>query len=113
MDILDVADLASALRDEAAAEIVMIAAGAQGNVIACDAWRGLTRPPVVVPVSKVGAGDSFVGGFALSIARGDDPVSACAYGTAAAASAVTRPDTDLCQREATDRYSEMVTRHPL
>ena len=43
----------------------MIAAGAQGTVIACDGWRGLTRPPVVVARSKVGAGDSFIGAFAL------------------------------------------------
>ncbi len=109
----DVADLASALRESGVAGIVMIAAGAQGTVIACDGWRGLTRPPVVVPVSKVGAGDSFVAGFALALARGDDPVAACVHGTAAAASAVTRPDTDLCEREATDRYAALVTRHPL
>ncbi len=109
----DVAEMASELRAAGAATIVLIAAGEQGNVIACDEWRGLTRPPVVVPVSKVGAGDSFVAGFALSLARGADPVTACAYGTAAAASAVTRPDTDLCEREATEHFASLVTRHPL
>lgn len=113
VQVADIAVLAEELRHAGAAEIVMIAAGALGTVIATADWRGLTRPPVVVPVSKVGAGDSFVGAFALALARGDDPVTACARGTAAAASAVTVPDTDLCRRADTDRYFAEVTRHPL
>lgn len=105
----EVADLATELRQGGAAAIVLIAAGAQGTVIACETWRGLTRPPVVVPISKIGAGDSFVGAFVLSISRGEDPVTACAWGTAAAASAVTVPDTDLCRRADTERFFAQVT----
>ncbi|MCA8879016.1 MAG: hexose kinase [Rhodobacteraceae bacterium] len=113
VQVADVAVLAEELRQSGAAEIVMIAAGAQGTVIASPGWRGLTRPPVVVPVSKVGAGDSFVGAFALALTRGDDPATACARGTAAAASAVTVPDTDLCRSDDTDRYFAEVTRSAL
>jgi 6-phosphofructokinase 2 len=113
VQVADVAVLAEELRENGAAEIVMIAAGAQGTVISSPGWRGLTRPPVVVPVSKVGAGDSFVGAFALALTRGDDPATACAWGTAAAASAVTVPDTDLCRRDDTERYFAEVSRSPL
>jgi 6-phosphofructokinase 2 len=109
----DVADFARELRRNGAAEIVLIAAGAQGTVIDCDDWTGLTRPPVVVPLSKVGAGDSFVAAFCLALMRGADPVEACAWGTAAAASAVTTADTDLCSRADTERYVKQVTRTPL
>ncbi|MEM9319826.1 MAG: 1-phosphofructokinase family hexose kinase [Pseudomonadota bacterium] len=105
----EIAALARELRDRTGAEIIMIAAGAQGTVIDCDAWCGLTRPPVVMPRSKVGAGDSFIGAFALSLTRGDDPVTACAWGTAAAASAVTTDGTELCSRSATERYFKEVT----
>ena len=109
----EVAELARELRRKGAAEIVLIAAGAQGTVIDCDGWTGLTRPPVVVPLSRVGAGDSFIGAFVLALTRGEDPVTACAWGTAAAASAVTTPDTDLCKREDTERFVREVTRAPL
>ncbi|PRY93500.1 6-phosphofructokinase [Hasllibacter halocynthiae] len=109
----DMARMASGLRAAGAGEIVMIAAGAQGTVVACEGWLGLTRPPVVVPHSLIGAGDSFIGAFALAISRGEDPVDACARGTAAAASAVTMPGTDLCARDDVDRFYRQVTRHAL
>lgn len=109
----DVADLAEQLRQAGAAQMVLIAAGAQGNVIASPDWRGLTRPPVVVPLSKVGAGDSFMAAFSLALARQEDPVTACAWGTAAAASAVTTPDSDLCRAADVERYFAAVTRQPL
>lgn len=109
----DMAHMAEGLRDAGAAEIVMIAAGAQGTVIASPDWRGLTRPPVVVPHSKIGAGDSFVGAFAMSIARGEDPVTACSWGTAAAASAVTTRGTELCRRDETELFHAQVTRTAL
>ena len=113
VDIEEVADVATDLRAAGAADIVLIAAGAQGTVIVTDGWRGLTRPPVVVPLSKVGAGDSFVAAFALGLTRGLAPVQACAFGTAAAASAVTTPDSDLCDRTATERYHREVAVMPL
>ncbi|MEM1130517.1 MAG: PfkB family carbohydrate kinase [Pseudomonadota bacterium] len=112
-DITDLANLAQSLRDAQVAEIVMIAADAQGTVINTPDWCGLTRPPLVVPVSKIGGGDSFIGAFTLAIARGQDPVAACAWGTAAAASAVTAPGTDLCNRADTERYLDQVLRSPL
>ena len=109
----DMAALATRLRGAGAAEIVMVAAGAQGTVIASDAWTGLTRPPVVVPHSKIGAGDSFVAAFAMSLSRGEDPVTACCWGTAAAASAVQEEGTRLCQRADTERFFAAVERTPL
>lgn len=112
-NIEEVAKMTVALRKSGAAEITMIAADAQGTVIACDDWVGLTRPPLVVPHSKIGGGDSFIGAFALAIARGDDPVTACAYGTAAAASAVTQVGTDLCQKTETQRFAGQVTQVPM
>ncbi|MEM6609564.1 MAG: PfkB family carbohydrate kinase [Pseudomonadota bacterium] len=113
VDIEEIAALATTLRATTKAKIIMIAAGAQGTVIDCGDWRGLTRPPVVVPKSKVGAGDSFIGAFALSITRGDDPVTACCWGTAAAASAVTTEGTELCNVKETERFFSQVTRTTL
>ena len=109
-ELADVADMAEGLRAAGAAEIVMIAAGAQGTVIASPDWLGLTRPPVVVAHSLIGAGDSFIGAFAMAVARGEDAATACAWGTAAAASAVREPGTRLCQRGDTERFFAQVER---
>ncbi len=109
----EVAEVTRNLFDAKSAEIVMIAADAQGTVIACKEWLGLTRPPFVVPNSKIGGGDSFIGAFAHAISQGKDPVEACCWGTAAAASAVTQAGTDLCLREETERFSQQVGRQAL
>ena len=58
--------------------------------------------------SKVGAGDSFVGGLVLKLARGAPLREACAYAVAAAASAVTSPATELCDAVQTERYFSMI-----
>ncbi|MEM7710548.1 MAG: PfkB family carbohydrate kinase, partial [Pseudomonadota bacterium] len=60
-----------------------------------------------------GAGDRFVAAFAMSLSRGDDPVTACCWGTAAAASAVQEEGTRLCQRGDTERFFAAVERTPL
>lgn len=44
-------------------------------------------------VETTGAGDAFNGGFAMALARGDDPVAAVRLGCAAAGISVTRPGT--------------------
>ncbi len=44
-------------------------------------------------VETTGAGDAFNGGFAMALARGDDPVAAVRFGCAAAGISVTRPGT--------------------
>ena len=80
-----------------AAQTVIIAMGPDGSVLADRGgalWHaGGADVPVV---SKIGAGDSFVGGYALSIARGAAPQIALQYGMAAASGAVMTPGTELC-----------------
>jgi 6-phosphofructokinase 2 len=59
--------------------------------------RLFAKAAKVQVVSKVGAGDSFVAGFVLSLARGADSAAALAYGAAAASAAVTTDATQLCR----------------
>lgn len=44
-------------------------------------------------VETTGAGDAFNGGFAVALARGDDPIDAVRFGCATAGISVTRPGT--------------------
>ncbi|MDO5706947.1 MAG: PfkB family carbohydrate kinase, partial [Paracoccus sp. (in: a-proteobacteria)] len=57
----------------------------------------------------VGAGDSFVAGFVLAIARGLPVPEALALGAAGASAAVMTPATELCRAEDVTRlYAERV-----
>ncbi|MBI1217432.1 MAG: hexose kinase [Rhodobacteraceae bacterium] len=85
------------------AEVVILARGADGAVLASGAGRLHARSAKVRVISKVGAGDSFVGAFTLSVARGEGLEMALRHGNAAASAAVTTEATKLCRREDVQR----------
>ena len=85
------------------ADVVILARGADGAVLASREGRLHARSAKVEVVSKVGAGDSFVGAFTLAIARGETLEAALRQGNAAASSAVTTEATQLCRREDVER----------
>lgn len=100
--VLDVAQAAVLARDLVArgrAEVVLVALGADGTVLAAPGQALHCRPPRVEVLSKVGAGDSFTGAFALELARGRALGDALRLGTAAAAAAVMTPGTALCDAD--------------
>jgi len=71
-----------------AADRVAVTFGRDGALLATKdgVWR---EPPLNVPVrGAVGAGDSFLAAMVLSLARGDTPTQALAWGSAAGAAAV-------------------------
>lgn len=105
----DTASFAQELVAKGVAENVIVARGADGNIIATadDCWHAVS--PKVQVVSTVGAGDSFVGGFTLALSRGTDPAECLRFGTAAAAAAVTTEATRLCTREDVDRLVPQCT----
>ena len=92
----DTADFAASLVAQGAARSVIIARGADGNIIAGPEGRWHTEAHKVPIVSKVGAGDSFVAGFTLAIARGLSATEALALGGAAASATCMTPATELC-----------------
>jgi len=102
-DVAATARFAASLVAKGVAEIVQVARGSEGTVLATASGRWHCVPPAVEVVSAVGAGDSHVGGFVLGLARGLSTVDACVQGVAAAASAVGTPGTELCEREAVER----------
>lgn len=95
----DTADFARRLVDGGVAAAVLVARNAEGNVLVTGGTRLFARPPKVDLVSAVGAGDSFVAGLVLSLARGQDWRQTLSLATAAAAAAVMTPATELCRPE--------------
>jgi 6-phosphofructokinase 2 len=95
----DTAAFAQSLVRQGVARTVIIARGAEGNVLA-DKDQRLFSPAARVKVkSTVGAGDSFVAAFVLALARGQSNAEALGLGSAAASAAVTTDATQLCRPE--------------
>ncbi|WP_372839592.1 1-phosphofructokinase family hexose kinase [Phaeovulum sp.] len=93
----DSADFAQQLVEQRLAEMVIVARGADGSVLATSEGRWHAAAAKVEVVSKTGAGDSFVGAFVLALSRGEPPERALQKGAAAASSAVTTAATQLCR----------------
>lgn len=96
--IANMASFAAALVAQGVAQMVVLAIGSKGSVLASAAgcWHAVT--PKVPVVSKVGAGDSFVGAFSLALSRGQPPSEALSHGVAAASAAVMSDATALCRK---------------
>lgn len=92
----DSAAFARELVDKGVAHNIIVARGADGSILAnaAGAWHALGAPVKVL--SKVGAGDSFVGAFTLWCARGEALPEALRAGVSAASAAVASEATRLC-----------------
>lgn len=105
----DVADFAQSLIAREIADIVVLALGPDGSILATSdgCWHANT---IDVPVkSKVGAGDSFVGAFTLALSHGAEPPEALVQGCAAASAAVMTDATALCRREDVEQLAQTAT----
>ncbi len=91
------ADFAQDLVKRGVATRVIVARGADGSVLAEADQRLFVTAAKVEVKSKVGAGDSFVAGFVLGLARGQSSAEALALGSAAASAAVMTDATQLCR----------------
>jgi 6-phosphofructokinase 2 len=102
-DIEASADFAAELVAAEAAEIVILARGAEGSVLAASEGRWAAPAADVPVVSRTGAGDSFVAGAVLALSRGLPLPEVLSHGCAAASAAVTTAATELCSREMAER----------
>jgi 6-phosphofructokinase 2 len=101
-------DVAQSLIKDGLAEVMVISMGSGGAALISQDEYVTLRPPVVPIKSKVGAGDSMVGGLVLSLARGDDLVTAARWGVAAGSAAVMTEGTQLCRRDDTEMLFEQI-----
>lgn len=104
---------AQELVESGKSEVVVVSLGAAGALLVSKEGKELIRSPHVPIRSKVGAGDSMVGGIVMNLARGRSLREAVCFGVAAGAAAVMTAGTELCRREDTERlYQEMVEEKP-
>lgn len=106
----EMAAAVSDLLERGAAEVVVVSLGAGGAYVAGRDLEGRhVRSPTVPIRSKVGAGDSMVGGIVLALSRGEDLFEAAHFGVAAGAAAVMTEGSGLCRRDDTERLYEEMT----
>lgn len=89
-------------------EVVVVSMGASGALLVTADQAEHLRSPTVPIKSRVGAGDSMVGGLTLALARGQDLGGAVRFGIAAGAAAVMTPGTELCHPEDTEELFELM-----
>jgi len=90
-------------------EAVVLSLGRGGSRMAWREGCEYVRTPTVPIKSKVGAGDSMVGGLVLSLAQGHSLRDAVGFGVAAGAAAVMTPGTQLCRKEDTKKLHAQIT----
>jgi 6-phosphofructokinase 2 len=95
----DTAAFAQSLVLRGVAKTVIVARGAEGNLLADKDQKLFAKAAKVRVKSTVGAGDSFVAAFVLSLSRGQSNAEALAMGSAAASAAVMTDATQLCRPE--------------
>jgi 6-phosphofructokinase 2 len=96
------------LAREGAARLVVVSLGATGAVMA-DANGAMRLPAPKVPMrSAVGAGDSFVAGMTVGLARGLPAEDAFAWGVAAGSAAVMRYGTAHPRRSDIERLHDQL-----
>lgn len=102
-----VAELARSLVGRNVAEVMVIGLGDRGSLVTARDGQFFIAAPKVKVHSMVGAGDSYVAALTLALSRGWSLEAANRYGVAAAASAVTREATELCDRKGTDELFKL------
>jgi len=100
---------------EGLAKVMIVSLGSAGAALITADDFVQYRPPAVPIQSKVGAGDSMVGGVVKRLSESDDePTSddlrdAARWGVAAGTAAVMTPETDLCRAEDAQMVYDKVT----
>lgn len=103
-------EIAKKLIENGQCEVVVVSLGAAGVLWVSGESCMYIRSPAVSIKSKVGAGDSMIGGIVLKLAQDWAVKDAINYGVAAGTAAVMTPGTELCRLEDTERlYKELKT----
>jgi 6-phosphofructokinase 2 len=107
----DPAAMAAAARsflEKGRVELLVVSMGADGALLTTRDGQFRATPPPVETHSSVGAGDSFVGGMTLGLARGQLPQEAFRWGIACGTAALITEGTDLCRRMDVERLLTQV-----
>ena len=89
-------------------EILLISLGEKGAMLFTNNKELKVSPPKVEKKSTVGAGDSMVAGFVLSLSQGKTFEDALKYGVACGTAATMNPGTELCNKKDADTLFQKI-----
>lgn len=89
-------------------QVVVTSLGSGGAILVTANGAEQLRSPTVKIRSKVGAGDSMVGGIVTGLSKGWSVRDAVRFGIAAGSAAVTTEGTQLCRRQDVERLYEQM-----
>lgn len=93
--------------------IVAVSLGKKGAIFITKEKAFKLEAPAVEVRTKIGAGDSMIGGFLTALENNKDIETAARYAVAAGTAAVMREGTELCSREDVEKVFDLVTAHSI
>ncbi|MFW7381761.1 MAG: 1-phosphofructokinase family hexose kinase [Oligoflexus sp.] len=101
-------EAAEALVHEGKVEVVVLSLGSAGALLVTKDIKQRLRSPTVPIVSKVGAGDSMLGGIVFGLLHNMNMINSVQYGIACSASTVSSPGTQLCNKDEVERIFQRI-----
>ncbi len=105
----NVKEAAQELIESGNAEVIIVSLGAGGALLVTENTTEQLRTPTVPIRSRLGAGDSMVGGIVLKLSQGKSIREATLYGIAAGAATVMTEGIELCNKSDTDNLFEKLS----
>jgi 6-phosphofructokinase 2 len=108
LGIKEVATAAKEIIEKKYCEVLLVSLGEKGAMLFTQDDRLKVSSPKVEKKSTVGAGDSMVAGFVLSLSQGKDFENALKYGVACGTAATMHAGTELCTKEDADTLYQIM-----
>ena len=108
LSIKDVPAAAKEVIENKYCEVLVVSLGEKGAMLFTPDDRLKLSPPKVEKKSTVGAGDSMVAGFVLTLSQGKNFENALRYGVACGTAATMNPGTELCNKEDADMLFQRI-----
>lgn len=108
LSIEDVAPAAKEIIEKRYCEVLLVSLGEKGAGLYTHDDQIKVSAPKVEKKSTVGAGDSMVAGFVLSLSQGKNFENALRYGVACGTAATMQSGTELCNKKNADALYQMI-----
>jgi len=108
LNINEVAGAAKEIIEKKYCEVLLVSLGEKGAMLFTQHDQLKVSLPKVEKKSTVGAGDSMVAGFVLSLSQGKNFEDALRYGVACGTAATMNPGTELCNKKDADMLFQRI-----
>lgn len=108
LGIEEVATAAKEIIEKRYCEVLLVSLGEKGAMLFTQHDQLKVSAPKVEKRSTVGAGDSMVAGFVLTLSQGKNFENALRYGVACGTAATMQPGTELCNKKDADALYQII-----